>query len=262
MSAHVVLQAVAELAAAIGSGRAQAAALTIIALERPAAHYWQLCSLSSLVHLTVLDCFSDAYAWGSILGSDGGSSSGASQSGSVPLPGILASPDGLQQLQQCLCSGAATATAGLQQCLVIDCVSPLIDRFGAASVARLLHSLQAAPATSSLLCGLHTDLHPAADLAAVEQLAAGTLQLAPASELERSVCRATHGSASDPQGWLTLRLKRRAGRVRAQAHLYCIGADGGVALLEPPADLLNPQAAAEKAVVAASAGEGNAPGCT
>jgi hypothetical protein len=129
-------------------------------------------------------------------------------------------------------------------------------------VARLLHSLQAAPATSSLLCGLHTDLHPATELAAVEQLAAGILQLTPASELERSVCRATHGSASDPQGRLTLRLKRRAGRVRAQAQLYCIGSDGGVALLEPPADLLNPQAAADKAVAAASTGERDALGCT
>lgn len=256
------LQAVAELAAAIAGGRAQAAGLTLVALERPAAQYQQLCSLTS-VSLTVLDAFSDPNAWGSLLqdggGSDDGSSSStSSRSGSViPLPGILAAPDGMQQLRRHLAS-AQQAAPGLRQCIVFDCLSPLLDRFGAGAVAHLLHSLQAAPRVSSLLCGVHGDLHTPQQLAALEQLAAGTLQLQPASELEQSLCAAAHG-AGEPQGRLAVRLKRRAGRVRAEAQLYCLDGGGGLQFFAPPADALNPQAAAERAA-AAGAGGGGAEG--
>ncbi len=249
------MQAIADLAAAIAGGRAQASGLLLLALERPAAHYAQLCSLTS-VSLTVLDGFSDPHGWGGLLGGQPKAASGASGSSGgngrlVPLPGILAAADGPQQLQQQL--STAAAAAGLQQCIIIDSLSPLLDAWGAAAVAQLLHSLLAAHATSCLLCGVHADLHPPADLAALQQLAAGSLQLVEASELECSMCAAAHGAT--PQGRLAVRLKRAAGRVRAESQLYAVDARGAVAFLEPPADLLNAAAAAGKAAGAAAGGE-------
>ena len=243
------------MAAAIAGGRAQASGLLLLALERPAAHYMQLCSLMSM-SLTVLDGFSDPHGWGSLLGGQaarGGDGGGGSNNGHVvPLPGILAAADGPQQLQQQL--SAAAAAAGLQQCIVIDSLSPLLDAWGPAAVAQLLHSLQAAPATSCLLCGVHADLHPPATIAALEQLAAGSLQVGEASELECSMCTAAHGAT--PQGRLAVQLKRAAGRVRAESQLYAIDASSAVTFLEPPADLLNAAAAAGKAAGAAAGGEG------
>lgn len=246
-------QAITDLAAAIAGGRAQASGLLLLALERPAAHYMQLCSLTS-VSLTVLDGFSDPHGWGSLLGGQAarGGSGGSNNGHVVLLPGILAAADGPQQLQQQL--SAAAAAAGLQQCIVIDSLSPLLDAWGPAAVAQLLHSVQAAPATSCLLCGVHADLHPPATIAALEQLAAGSLQLTEASELECSMCAAAHGAT--PQGRLAVRLKRAAGRVRAESQLYAIDASGAVTFLEPPADLLNAAAAVGKAAGAAAGGEG------
>lgn len=264
------MQAVAQLAAAIGGGRAQAAGLVLLALARPPAHYAHLASLTA-VSLTLLDGFSDAHGWGSLRPAAAGSSGGRSVPGSahtvVPLPGLLAAPDGPQTLQQRL-HGALAAAAGLRQCLVVDSLSPLLDAWGPAAVARLLHGLQAAPAVSCLLAGVHADLHPPAALAALEQLAAGSLGLQPKRELERSVCRAAQGA--EPQGRLELRLRRPTGRVRAEACLYCIDAAGAVAFLDPPTDLLNAQAAAGRAAAVASApgalvvvvhGQQRVPGC-
>lgn len=251
------LQAIADLAAAIAGGRAQASALLLLALERPAGHYTQLCCLTS-VSLTVLDGFSDPHGWGSLLAGQTAATSSGSGCGSshvVPLPGILATADGPQQLRQHL-----SAAAGLQQCIVIDSLSPLLDAWGAAAVAHLLHSLQAAPATSCLLCGVHGDLHPPSTLAALEQLASGSLQLLEASELECSMCAAAHGAA--PQGRLAVRLKRATGRVRAESQLFAVDGSGAVAFLEPPADLLNPAAVAGKAAGAATGGEGALGGTT
>lgn len=245
-------RAITDLAAAIAGGRAQASGLLLLALERPAAHYMQLCSLTS-VSLTVLDGFSDPHGWGSLLGGQAarGGSGGSNNGHVVLLPGILAAADGPQQLQQQL--SAAAAAAGLQQCIVIDSLSPLLDAWGPAAVAQLLHSVQAAPATSCLLCGVHADLHPPATIAALEQLAAGSLQLTEASELECSMCAAAHGAT--PQGRLAVRLKRAAGRVRAESQLYAIDASGAVTFLEPPADLLNAAAAVGKAAGAAAGGD-------
>lgn len=242
-------QAVSELAAAIAGGRAHASALCVLALERPATQYAQLCSLAS-VSLTVVDGFSDAHGWGSLVGGRQGAPGPAASSSTgvaiVPLPGLLASPGSLQLLQQRLLT--TLSSGGGRHCLVVDSLSPLLDAAGPAAVARLLHALQAAPSVSCLLCGVHADLHPPAALAALEQLAAGTLQLQGASDLERSLCRATGGPAGEPQGRLAVRLKRASGRVRAEAQLYCLDAAGGAVFLKPPADALNPQAAAaEKA---------------
>lgn len=247
-------QAVAQLAAAIAGGRAQAAGMLVLALEHPPTHYTHICSPTS-VSLTVLDGFTDPHGWGSLLGSvsptSSGSSGGSDAHSVIPLPGLLAASDGLQQLRQRL-HGELEAAAGLRQCLIIDSLTPLLDAWGPTAVAGLLQSLQAAPAASCLLTLVHTDLHRAPALAAIQQLAAGSLALQPSGELERSVCRAVHGT--DPQGRLALRLKRAAGRVRAEAQMYCVGASGAVAFLEPPADLLNPQAAGEKAAAAAAGG--------
>ncbi|KAL4428190.1 hypothetical protein ABPG75_002279 [Micractinium tetrahymenae] len=258
--------AVSELAAAIVGGRAAAAALTIVSLQRPAWHYQQLCGLSGALDLTVVDCFADPYGWGSLAPrSQGGGIAGdrdSSASNVAPLPGLPSAGDGLQQLQQRLLGGSSGSSGGSdghsvhaqqrrQSIIVFDSLSPLLDAFSPTAVAQLLSRLAAHPSTAGLLCGLHADLHPPAVPAVVEQLAAGSLSLLPASDLERSVCAANHGRA--PQGRVEARLRRRTGRVRAESQLYCIDGSGAVAFLEPPPDLRNPAAAAEKAAAAAAA---------
>ena len=262
------LQAVAELAAAIAGGRAHATALVVVALERPlAAHFVQATACLPSSHLCMLDCASDPYGWGSLLSNGDILSAALLQR---PLLGILGG--GLQQLHQRLASCIA-GSAGTC-CIVFDSLGPLLERFGGIAVAQLLHALQAQlpppshasggcgpPSVSSLLAGLHSDLHPPSDLAALEQLAAGSMQLRPATPLERSVSAAAHGR--EPQGGLRLRLRRRTGRVRAVSQLYCIGDGSGggggggaaaVTFLEPPADaMLTPQAVAAADELAAAA---------
>jgi hypothetical protein len=212
--------------------------VVIAALQQPAAEYQQLCSLTGL-HLTILDGSRDPYGWGSL--QDVKASPGGARV--VPLPSLLAAQGGLGQLQQQLIS-LQSGLGSPHHCIFIDSLSPLLDHFGLAATVRLLQRLQAALGTSCLLCGLHSDVHPPQHLAAVEQLAAGTLQLAPCSELEQSLVAAEQGPGSEPQGRLTARLKRRTGRVRADAQLYCVGSDGGVRFFDPPAaSLVGPQAA-------------------
>ncbi|KAI3428675.1 hypothetical protein D9Q98_007498 [Chlorella vulgaris] len=244
-------QALADMTLAIAGRRAQAIALTLVALERPAAQYHQLCS-PSLGTFTVLDCFSDPYGWGGLLAvvPAGGSSSNST----ISVPSILAAPNGLDRLLQLLSSTSTiqSAGAGARHCIVFDSLTPLVDRFGGAAVVQLLHRLQRLDSTSSLLCGLHTDLHAPQLLAALEQLAAGTLQLSAASELEQTLCAAMHGST--PQGRLSARLKRRSGRVRVQTQLYCLDAADSVRISELPTDALNPQAALEKGTVGTAGG--------
>lgn len=246
LQCSMILQAVADLAEAIAAGRAQAAELVIVAMQQPAAVYQQMCSLSS-PHLTILDGFSDPYAWGSLR--HAGASSGIV--GVVRLPGLLDAQGSLDRLQQELVS-LQRGLGRPSHCIVVDSLSPLLDRFGLAATVGLLQRLQAAPGTSCLLCALHQDVHPPQQLAAVEQLAAGTLRLAPCSELERTLVAAGQGPGSDPQGRLTSRLKRRTGRVRADTQLYCVDGSGGVSFFEPPA------ASAAGAQAAQPAGEGAA----
>jgi len=269
-----LVQAVAQLATAIALGQAQATALAVVALERPALQYQQLCSVAA-VQLTVLDGFSDPYAWASPLAGSSNSSSTSCDGGragwsTVPLTGILAAPNGLQLMEQHLLDSSSSSGSNgaggqplqvqqqpqQQRCIVFDSLSPLLHTFGAPAVAALLHRLAAAPSTSCLLAGLHADLHAPSEVAAVEQLAAGSLALQPVSELERTVCAAAHGAGRQPQGRLALRLKRRSGRVRAESRLYCIDAAGGVSFLELPPDMLSPAAVAEKAAAAAAGASG------
>ena len=246
------MQALSELAAAVASGRAQAAALLVVALERPAAAYPQQVTTLPTPSLAVLDGFTDAHGWGSLLGPCGSGSSGTDSSGSaapastvVRLPGLLAAAGGMQQLQ----TAVAAALAGLAQpvAVIFDSLSPLVDAAGAPAVAQLLHSLAAHPAASCLLAGLHADLHAAHEVGALEALAAGTLAATPAGDLERRVCAAAAGGAA-PQGRLTARLRRRSGRVRCEVRLYRVTASGAVTFMEPPAE---PAAGAPAAAAAA-----------
>lgn len=265
-----LLQAVHELAAAIIGGRAAAAALTIVALQQPAWRYQQLCSMlppAGQLDLTIIDCFSDPYGWGGLAPGSVGSRS-SSCTGITPLPGVLAAPDGLQQLQQQLLGDSGSGSGNgqplqlqlqRQTLVVFDSLSPLLDAFPATAVAQLLSRLAVHPGTAGLLCGLHADLHPPAMPAVVEQLAAGSLSLLPVSDLERSVCAASTGQA--PQGRAEARLRRRTGRVRAESQLYCIDDVGAATFLEPPPDVRNPAAAAEKAAAAAAAAGGMLGAC-
>lgn len=261
-----VPQAVHELAAAIAGSRAAAGALTIVAMQHPVWRYQQLCSLlpaAKLPHLTIIDGFSDPYDWGSLApgSAEAGTNGGCSV---VLLHGVLANPHGLQQLQQqLLCdSGGGSGGEGgqpwqpqqQQTLFVFDSLSPLLDAFAPTAVAQLLSRLTAQPGTAGVLCGLHADLHLPAVPAVVEQLSAGSLLLLPASDLERSVCAASCGQ--EPQGRVEARLRRRAGRVRAESQLYHIDARGAAAFLEPPEDVRNPAAAAERAAAAAAAAGG------
>jgi hypothetical protein len=209
------------------------------------------------VELTVVDGYSDPYGWSSLLPASAGASNCAANSGGqlgriVQLSGILTAPDGMQQLAQHLMQGQLAA-GGTQACLVVDCLSPLLDSFGAAAVAHFLHTLQSSPPVSCLLCAVHADLHSAQGIAALEQLAAGTLQLQPATELERSLCAAAHGAEHSPQGRLLLRIRRRTGRVRTETQLYSLDGTGGVDFFDPPPDALAMEAAAERTAATAGA---------
>lgn len=262
-----LLQAVRELAIAIAGSRAAAAALTVVALQHPAWQYQQLCSMLPVaghLELTVIDCFTDPYSWGGLAPGSTASGTGSAP-GVVPLPGMLAAADGLQQLQRQLLNESGRGSGGRdsqplqsqqrrQTLVVFDSISPLLDAFPATPVAQLLSHLAAHPCIAGLLCGLHADLHPPAVPAVVEQLATGSLSLQLASDLERTVCAASSGRA--PQGRAEVRLRRRTGRVRAESQLYCVDAGGAVAFVEPPPDVRNPAAAAEKAAAAAAAAAG------
>lgn len=261
--AALLRHAVHELAAAIAGSRAAAGALTIVAMQHPVWRYQQLCSLSpaaKLPHLTIIDGFSDPYGWGSLApgSAEAGTNGGCSV---VLLHGVLANPHGLQQLQQQLLCNSGGDSGGegdqpwqpqqRQTLFVFDSLSPLLDAFAPTAVAQLLSRLTAQPGTAGVLCGLHADLHLPAVPAVVEQLAAGSLLLLLASDLERSVCVASCGQ--EPQGRVEARLRRRAGRVRVESQLYHIDAGGAAAFLEPPEDVRNPAAAAERAAAAAAA---------
>lgn len=215
----------------------------------------------------------------------------AASGGTRLLSGVLEQRDGLQQLAQ-----AASESSLQRQCLVVDNLSRLLDCFGVGPVCQWLHALQRAPTTSCLLCALHADLHPLQVGAAVagmlnscavvlhivlvlrshicaglcsavqaqstlEYLASGWVQLQPLSKLERPLCGVPAelggAAAGEAHGRVSVRLKRRAGRVRTEARLYRVftldgdGAAPRVAYWDVP-----PAAAslAETAVAVAMAG--------
>lgn len=154
---------------------------------------------------------------------------------------------------------AGLQSAGPTHCLIIDSLSKLLDCDGAHALCHWLHSLQRLPGASCVLGGLHTDLHPAQALSPLRYLAAGMAALQPLSGLECALGKGPGGAA--PHGRLSVRLKRRAGRVRTEEQLFRVEKGGRVAYWDVPAALSTPEALAGSAVAAAAAGEaGRGPG--
>ncbi|GAB4818904.1 hypothetical protein N2152v2_005950 [Parachlorella kessleri] len=279
----IFLQVLGELAMCMANGRAQAHALTLVALERPPTDYQQLLSLQGLAHgqLRIVDCFSDPYGWLRPTGAQPLLREAVEDHvPAISLAGVLQQPCGLQALQQDIMHGAialaATAaqagqpgTVQPRQCVVVDSLSKLLDSFGTTAVGQWLHQLQSSARTSSLLCAVHADLHTPDALSTLQYLASGAVQLQPLSQLECRLGAAPKQSASSagvaaapvegtwPHGRVAVRLKRRAGRVRTEAQLYhvlpggSLGA-GAVAFWDVPATMASAQAALPEAVAAAT----------
>lgn len=218
----IFIQAVAELAACISQGRAQAQKLTIIALKRPPQEYQRVCQALSPSQLSILDCCTDPFGWLEQLPlAPFPQQTQQATSPSAPGPnvhllsGILEQPDGLQRLQQQLthaAQGAHSAPSSSpgsgpphadtlqssletppspsqppRNCVVVDSLSQLLDYFGEAPVWRWLHTAQRSAATSSMLCAVHADLHSSQALSALRHLASGSIQLEALSTLEQSL---------------------------------------------------------------------------
>ena len=166
-------QAVADLARCIAQGRAQAQALTLLALGRGPAEYAPLCQPLQPGQLRILDCFSDPFGWLARRPADSSgaaataarpasSSSSSSVDGVMCLPGVLEQRGGLHQLAQALAcppGPGGSAPPPLRQAIVIDSLSKLLDSHGAPAVCQWLHGLQRDAGTSCVLCALHADVH-------------------------------------------------------------------------------------------------------
>lgn len=279
-------QAVAELAGSIAQGRAQARSLLLIDLERPPADYLPLCASLAPGQLSVLDCFSDPFGWltraathpkAVAAAADATAAAAAARSaapqsvaGVTMLAGVLQQPGGLQQLLQAAAPSAVPAgqAPAPRRCIVVDSLSRLLDSFGPRAVAHWLHQLQCAASTSCVLCALHADLHPPQVLASLRLLAAGWAEVQPLLGSDRAVCSAPTGAGTGggaaagaaapvPHGRVSVRLKRRAGRVRVEEQLFRVDPRAGQGVVSywaaPPA-LSTPQALAGSAAPAVAAG--------
>mmetsp|Transcript_26763 Transcript_26763/g.79480 ORF Transcript_26763/g.79480 Transcript_26763/m.79480 type:complete len:403 (-) Transcript_26763:79-1287(-) len=185
-------------------------------------------------------------------------------------PGIQGSVSSLDELeslllhQQPACSGeniSTSCTSTIMPCAVpsraifIDSISQILLQYPPQRVLAFLSRLQRQPSTSCILTMIHRDLHDEHVLSGVEYLTTCGVQLQPLTQLHREIAARQLGQG-EPNGCITFRYKRRAGRVHAESLLYTLMSDGKIQLVAPPVTLAGSITA--EALVALSLGKTDA----
>lgn len=157
-----------------------------------------------------------------------------------------------------LATGSATSApawqpGGVRSCVAVQWISSLLLRHDYMQVLAVLERLRRLPAISSVLLGLHKDLHAEQEVAALRRLAACEVALSPLTGLQRDAALALTRQLQ-PHGALSVSHKRRTGRVHVEQSVYTLLRGGGIAFGPMPsaADVSEQRVVAAAAAAAAS----------
>ena len=91
-------------------------------------------------------------------------------------------------------------------------------------------------------------MHTPQVIAALTSVCSATLLLQPIQGLQKEMAALSRGQQGPPHGQLHLHLKRQTGRVRVEAELYSLQAQGGLDCFAPPQEVITAQLLAAHAV--------------
>ncbi|GFR52881.1 hypothetical protein Agub_g15513, partial [Astrephomene gubernaculifera] len=128
--------------------------------------------------------------------------------------------------------GVGSAAPGCRSvCVVVGCLSSLMERYGEWQCLSLLEAVQRSPLVSCVLTSLHTDMHPERVVAGLRRQCSCWLEPSPLSPLQTEVAQRAlaagssgggEGACGALAGRLDCRVKRRTGRVKVDSELYSL----------------------------------------
>ncbi|XP_021763573.1 elongator complex protein 5-like [Chenopodium quinoa] len=226
---HVFDYVLSQLSSFILAGKSQSRGMVIVAFARSPSYYIDLLKSSGIDGVSldkwvrILDCYNDPLGWKHRLKESG--RIGSSPDSSF---GVTVFRD-VRNLEKLL-SGILELGKGIvgqgkdQYCIAIDSATELLRDVPLSSVASLLSNIRCHGQVSSTFWLLHSDIHHASTIAALEYTSSivasveGSTQLKNGQQglLEQNLRRAK----------LRVRLKRRNGRVRLMSEEFHVDQSG------------------------------------
>ncbi|KAH7301247.1 hypothetical protein KP509_23G017400 [Ceratopteris richardii] len=217
----LLLHFLGSLSSNIVSGAAQAKQIVLVAADRNPQFYHDFKGFTEdqLSRFYFVDCFVDPLGWRKILGDHQ-----LLEEVTVRFPHYKVCHDvkDLDSLLMVVLQAGAEKAEAVKFAVVIDSISSLLAYNSLESVAKFINNLRSNGIVSSLVWMLHSELHDAKVMKSFEYISSMNISIEQLKAAVRQTDKSLQMVANKcfSEGILTLRHKRRNGRVREQVEKF------------------------------------------